>query len=91
MMHWVQDHESVSLTENVAVGTTADSMRRMWSRALERANARTAVEKQPEADQVGADPGKLKLDKGFYNWDEKWENYLSTIPRKNGIPLSYVT
>ena len=91
MMHWVQDHERVSLTANVVVGTTAVNMRGMWSRALERANARKAVEKQSKATQTGADPGELKSDKGFYDWDEKWENYLSTIPGQNGIPLSYVT
>ena len=87
----MQDHERVSLTANVVVGTTAVNMRGMWSRALERANARKAVEKQSKATQTGADPGELKSDKGFYDWDEKWENYLSTIPGQNGIPLSYVT
>ena len=40
-------------------------MRGMWSRALERVNAPVAVEKQPKATQVGADPGELKSDKGF--------------------------
>jgi len=67
MMHWVQDHERVSLTANVAVGTTEDSMRGVWSRALERANARATVEKQSKATQAGADPGELKSDKGFYD------------------------
>ena len=85
MMHWVQDHEIVSLTANVIVGTTANTMRGVWLRALEFVNARTAVEKHSKATQAGADLGELKSDEVFYDWDEKWENYVSTIPGKNRI------
>ena len=90
MMHWVQDHERVSLTASIAVGIGQPEMRDAWSKALERANSRSAVAKQAKATQAGADPGELKSDKGFYDWDDKWENYLSTIPGQNGVPLSYV-
>ena len=62
----MQDHERVSLTANIAVGTTAETMRGMWLRVLERANARAAVEKQSNATQAGADPGELKSNKDFY-------------------------
>ena len=90
MMHWIQDHERVSLPAKVPVGVTQDEMREAWSRALERANARKIVAKQAKATQAGADPGELKSDKAFYEWDDKWENYLSTIPGQTGVPLSYV-
>ena len=33
---------------------------------------------------------ELKSDKGYYEWEDGWENYLSTIPGQNGVPLSYV-
>ena len=36
MMHWVQDHERVSLTASVAVGTVQLEIRDAWSKALER-------------------------------------------------------
>ena len=70
-MHWVQDHEHVSLTANVAVGTTAETMKGTWSRALKRANSRAAVKKQSKATQAGADPGELKSDKGFLRLGRK--------------------
>ncbi len=90
MMHWVQDHGRVSLTPGVIVGMTNVQVRQMWSAALERANARKAVAKQCKATQAGADPGELKSDKGYYELEDRWENYLSTIPGQNGVPLSYV-
>ena len=90
MMHWVQDHERVSLTPGVITGLTEAQVRQMFSAALERANARKAVAKHSKATQAGAEPPELKSDKGFYDWEDRWENYLSTIPGQNGVPLSYV-
>ena len=91
MMHWVQDHGRVSLTPTVVTGVTQEAMRQAWSEALERANARKAVAKQCKATQAGAEPQELKSDKGFHEWEDRWDNYLSTIPGQNGVPLSYVT
>ena len=71
MMHWVQDHECVSPTDSVAVGTTQLEMLDAWSKALERANSRSAAAKKAKAAQVEAHPGELTSDKGFYNWDSK--------------------
>ena len=90
MMHWVQDHERVSLEAAIVVGTTEEEMRGMWSRALERANSRKAELKHSKATQAAADPGELTNDKGFYDFESAFENYLSTIPGQNGVPLSYV-
>jgi len=42
MMHWIQNHERVSLKLAGINGTTQDKIREMWSRALERANTRKA-------------------------------------------------
>ena len=87
MMHWVQDHESVSLSVSFPVGTTQLEIRDMRSKALERANSRCAVAKEAKATQAGVDPGELKSDKGIYDWDDKWENCLSIIPEQNGVSL----
>ena len=46
MMHWVQDHECVSLTDSVTVGTTQLKMLDAWSKALEGANSRSAASKK---------------------------------------------
>ena len=73
------------------VVTTQDGMRDKWTSALQRANARASVAKKIKATQTAANTGELKSDKGYYEWEDKWKNYVSTIPGQNGIPLSYVT
>ena len=88
MMHWVQDHERVSLEADIVVGITEEEMRGMWSRALERANSRKAELKHSKATQAAADPGELTNDKGFYDFESAFENYLSTIPGQNLVPLA---
>ena len=40
MIHWIQDYERVSLEDAVITGTTQDEIRDIWSRVLERENAR---------------------------------------------------
>ena len=75
----MQDHERMSLTANVAVGTTQLRMRDTWSKELESENSRSAVAKQAKSTQAGTDPGELKSEKGLYDWDEKWKNCLSAI------------
>ena len=74
----------------MVAGTTQDEMRDLWSQALGRASIRKNVVKQSKTLQIAADPGELKSDKGYHNWNQRWENYLSTIPGQNGVPLSYV-
>jgi len=36
------------------------------------------------------DPGELKLDKYFYDWESLFYNYLSKISGQNGVPLYHV-
>ena len=90
IIHWVQDHESVSLTTSIAVGTKKLDMRDAHSKVLECENSRSYVANQAKAAQAGVDPGELESDKRFYGWDDKRDNFLSTIPRNNGVPLSHV-
>ena len=54
-----------------------------------------ATLRKVESDQAGtisraADPGKFNDKRTWPEWEVKLENYLSTIPRVNGVPLSYV-
>ena len=65
-------------------------MRGMRSRALYRGSSRKVELKHSKATQAAADPGKLTDDKGFYDSESAFENYLSAIPGQNGVPLSYV-
>jgi hypothetical protein len=37
-----------------------------------------------------ADPGKLKDERKWPEWEPAFVNYLSTIPGVNGVPLLYV-
>ena len=37
-----------------------------------------------------ADPGKLKDERKWTEWEPAFVNYLSTIPGVTGVPLSYV-
>ena len=71
MMHWVQDHECVSLTDSVSVGTTQLEMLDTWSKALRRANYRSDAAKKAKAEHTRVDLGELKSDNGFYNSDSK--------------------
>ena len=48
--------------------------------------------KADQADTIrkAADPGTFKYERTCPKWEVKFENYLSTIPGVNGVPLSYV-
>ena len=46
MMHWSQDNGRISLTPTIVTGVTREEMRQAWHEAIERLNARKAVEKQ---------------------------------------------
>ena len=90
IMHWVQDHESASLSASFLVGIMQLDMRDSWSKVLERAKSRCTVAKEAKATQAKTDPGDLKSDTGIYDWDNKWENCISLIPGQNGVPLPHL-
>ena len=45
-----------------------------------------------QADTISktSDPGNIKVERTWTKWEIKFENYISTIPGVNGVPLSYV-
>ena len=57
---------------------------------MDRATLRKVEADQDETTRNAADPGKLKEERTWTEWEVKSENYLFTIPRVNGVPLSYV-
>ena len=72
MMHYSQDHDSVSLSVSFPTGTMQLEMRGAQSKALERANYRSTAAMQENATQAGEDPGELNSEKGFYDLDYEW-------------------
>ena len=46
--------------------------------------------KQAKVTQAAKDPGELKSDKGYCEWENRWESFIYTIPGQNGIQLSYI-
>ena len=57
---------------------------------MDRATLRKVEADQDETTRNAADPGKLKEERTWTEWEVKIENYLSTIPWVTGVPLSYV-
>ena len=51
---------------------------------------RTVESDQADTISKAADIGKFKDERTWTEWEVKSENYLFTIPRVNGVPLSYV-
>ena len=44
---------------------------------------------QADTIRKSVDPGKFKDERTWTKWKVKFENCISTIPRFNGVPLSY--
>jgi hypothetical protein len=57
-----------------------------------RERAKMRKHKLEESDNLSkaADPGKLKKQKDWLQWERGFNNFLSTIPGQSGIPLNYV-
>ena len=90
MMHWVQDFYRCSKQPTIDDFVTANDFKQALSTAAQRATLRKV-----DTDQVGtiskvADLGKLKDKRKWPEWYPAFVNYLSTIPRVYGVPLSYV-
>ena len=58
--------------------------------ALDRSALRKVEVHQTNTISEVVDLGKFKYECTWLKWEVKFENYLSTIPGVNGVPLSYV-
>ena len=91
LVHWVQDFRRVRMDPNI--DGIDDGI--VFCAALDEAYYRADVRKIAKDDQSdmvskAADPGKLKGERKWPEWEPAFVNYLSTIPGVNGVPLSYV-
>jgi hypothetical protein len=93
LVHWAQDFKRISRTA-VTDGIADMADQATFLAALEVAGERAKMRKHKldESDNLSkaADPGKLKKQKDWLNWERALQNFLSTIPGQDGVPLSYL-
>jgi hypothetical protein len=93
VVHWVQDFGRVS--HEAAVDGAPDMVdEATFLAALDAARDRAKMRKHEleESDDLSkaADPGKLKKQKDWMQWERGFNNFLSTIPGQSGIPLNHI-
>jgi hypothetical protein len=88
-IHWVQDFYRVSERPTI-VGLSELSFKAQLERALARAEIRKTLDGKSSTASKAADPGPLKNEKQWKEWEEKFVNYARCQLGANGIPLSYV-
>ena len=90
MMHWVQDFSRYSKQPTIDDFVTANNFKQALSTAAQRASLHKVDTDQVDTISKAADPGKLKDKRKWPEWYPAFVNYLSTIPRVYGVPLSYI-
>ena len=90
MMHWVQDFSRCSRLPTIDDFITANDFKQTLSTAAQRASLHKVDTDQVDRISKAADPGKFKDKRKWPEWYPAFVNYLSTIPRVYGVPLSYV-
>lgn len=88
-IHWVQDFYRISATPSV-VGLSENTFKAELDTALARASIRDNMSKNTSTNSDAANPGALKSEKEWKQWEEKFVNYTSSFIGANGVPLSYV-
>jgi hypothetical protein len=88
-IHWVQDFYRVSECPTI-VGLNEHTFKSQLERALARAEIRKTLDGKSSTTSKAADPGPLKTEKQWKEWEEKFINYTRCQLGANGIPLSYV-
>ena len=88
-VHWVQDFYRTSESPTI-VGLNEHSFKAQLERALARAEIRKTLDSKSSTASKAADPGPLKSEKQWKEWEEKFINYARCQLGANGIPLSYV-
>jgi len=90
IIHWSKDHRRVSNTPNVE-GLNGTIFNTQLLRASQRAQIRKQLHDDSANKAKASSPGPLESEDTWIEWDTKFDNYLSTIPGVDGVPLSYVT
>ena len=89
-MHWVQDDSRCSCTASLTVIYDAKENKSLLGIALDCATIKMVKANQADTIRNVSDLGKFKDKRTWPKWEVKSENYLSTIPGVNIVPLSYV-
>ena len=87
LIHWLMDFYRVSADPSI-VGLSENTFKEQLRLADTRASIRKTLASQSLPD--AADPGPLKLEKQWKEWEEKFSNYLRCHIGALGVPLSYV-
>ena len=90
IMHWAQDESYWSRTASLTGISDTDKHKALLGSVLDRSALRNVESDQAETIRKAAYPGKFKDERTWPDWEVKFENYLSTIPGVNGVPLSFV-
>ena len=90
LIHWVQDFGRTGQTPTIVDINNDAQFRETLDEAYYRADVRKIEKDQSDTVSKAADPGKLKDERKWPEWEPAFVNYLSTIPGVSGVPLSYV-
>ena len=87
--HWVQDFYRVSETPTI-VGLNEPTFKSALQCSLSRTSIRKTLSDASSITSKAADPGPLKSEKQWKEWEEKFVNYLRCQVGSDGVPLNYV-
>lgn len=89
IIHWTKDHRRISSTPNVE-GMNGTAFHIELLRASQRAQICKQLHDDADNKAKASSPGPLESEDTWIEWETKFNNYLSTIPGVDGVPLSYV-
>lgn len=88
VVDWVQDFSRISREPSLEGIDDEVAFQAAIDMAYERGKIRSIKLSDKDALVTSASPGKLKKD--WLPWEETFMNFLSCIPGRNGVALSYV-
>jgi hypothetical protein len=89
LIHWMQDFYRISLVPTIK-DETETTFKSQLLCALARANIRKNFKDNTSTEADATDPGPLKLEREWKQWEEKFVNYAGAHLGAHDIPLSYV-
>ena len=89
LLHWAKDFGRVSERPTIS-GLNQDDFLSQLEVAIERADYRSRAADQLSTRAKESDPGPLKSEKEWKDWEQKFTNYAGCHFGSAGVPLSYV-
>jgi Tfp pilus assembly protein PilO len=89
LLHWAKDFGRVSEKPTIS-GLNQDDFMNQLEIAIERADYRSRASEQLSTRAKESDPGPLKSEKEWKDWEQKFSNYAGCHFGSAGVPLSYV-